>query len=82
MGFIEIATIDDSRRIMLSKFFADVYRWKTGDKVEMWDKGGALLIKLHRPNTKPCCILCGEPTHRLMIDFAETCGTCLSEIDF
>ena len=48
----------------------------------MYDKGGVMLLKQYRPNKQFRCMLCGESTNiRIMVDFPETCGKCLNEID-
>ena len=81
MGYFATHTIDSTKRIIIPEIFTERYGWKANDNVDLWDMGGAILMKRRRKSTQHKCVICGVPEQKLIIYFADVCGVCYGEIE-
>ena len=81
MGYLGTYRIDSLGRIILPKEFTKRYRWKAGDSLALWDKGGVIVLR-PEPTYKPIkCALCRTRENKTFVEYAEICTTCMNEID-
>ena len=81
MGFMQVSTIDTGRSILLPKIFMEYYGWGICDEVMLYDLGGSILVRPRPKSINPSCIHCGKSQQKMVVVFAETCGTCLKDLD-
>ena len=81
MGFMQISKIDTSKRILLPNIFLEYYGWGIHDDVMLYDLGGSILVRPWPKSINPKCVHCGKSQQKIMVIFAETCGTCMKDLD-